>query len=103
MIVFAPTFRFPSSTAQVMLHDSAVTRTGLGVSVSFNEQSALSMAEMLARITGPVADGWFVPTRLLDQAYLSAAEGKNLCTGFVMGRTRAQAQDRVATLLALIC
>ncbi len=102
LIVFDPNFRFNASTAQVLLHPAAVARSGLGVSTSFAAQPALPISEVIARIAGPVADGWFVPTRLIDQTLLPAAEGTGSCTGFVMGRTRAEANDNAATLSALI-
>jgi hypothetical protein len=102
LIVFDPNFRFNASTAQVLLHPAAVARSGLGVSTSFSGQSTRPMADVIAQIAGPVADGWFVPTRLLDQALLLSAGGTSLCTGFVMGRTRAETQIRATALEALL-
>lgn len=102
LVAFDPNFRFNSSTAQVLLHPAAAARSGLAVSVSFSGQSMRPMADVIAQVSGPVADGWFVPTRLLDQAYLPAADGTSLCTGFAMGRTRAEAREHVATLAALL-
>lgn len=100
LIVFDPNFRFNASSAQVVLHPAAVARSGLGVSASVSAASPRPMAEVIARITAPVAEGWFVPTRLLDAALLPAANGASLCTGFVMGRTRAEAQARASDFAA---
>lgn len=102
MIVFDPNFRVNASTVQVLMHPAAVARSGLDISASFAGQTTRPMAEAIAQVKGPVSDGWFVPTRLLDQAYLSAVAGKSLCTGFVMGRTRAETEARSAQLARLL-
>jgi hypothetical protein len=102
MFVFDPNFRFNSSTTQVLLHTSASARSELRVSAAFNGLSTRPMAEILALIAGPVADGWFVPTRLLDETLLEAAKGTSLCTGFVMGRTRIEAQAHASRLVDML-
>lgn len=102
LVAFDPNFRFNSSTAQVLLHPAAAARSSLAVSVSFSGQSTRTISDIIGQVSGPVADGWFIPTRLLDQAYLPAAGGTSLCTGFVLGRTRAEAQENAATLAACL-
>lgn len=102
LYVFDPNFRFNSSTPQAMLHAAAAQRSGLGVSFSFSERSTNPMTETIARLKGPISDGWFVPTRLLDHALLPAAEGASLITGFVLGQTQDAATRRAAELKELI-
>jgi len=102
MVVFDPNFRVNASTTQILLHSAAVARSGLEISSSFSGQSVRPMPEIISQIKGPVSDGWFVPTRLLDQAYLPAADGIGLCTGFVMGRSREEAKNRSTELSDLI-
>jgi hypothetical protein len=103
IVVFDPNFRFTSSTMQVMFTPAAAARSGLPVSISADAATPRPMAEVIALIRGPIADGWFMPTRLLDAALLPAAEGKSRVTGFTLGRDRAEAEaarDRLAALLA---
>jgi hypothetical protein len=102
LIVFDPNFRFNSSTPQILLHRMAAERSGLRLSLSFSGKAHCSMASLIARLRGPVADGWFVPTRLLDGALLPAAEGASLCTGFVLADTREAAETRSHLLQSLI-
>jgi hypothetical protein len=102
LIVFDPNFRVNSSTPQILLHRAAAARSGLPVSLSFSGRTQGAMSRLIARIKGPIADGWFVPTRLLDAALLPAADGINLCTGFVMAETRAAAEARSRDLQTLL-
>lgn len=102
MIVFDPNFRFNSSTQQVLLHDAAARRSGLPCSISFNRPMGLPFAKIARLIAGPVAEGWFVPTRLFDGALCAAAEGKSICTGFVLGSDRHDAEARQRRLSALL-
>lgn len=102
LIVFDPNFRFNSSTPQILLHRAAAMRSGLPVSLSFSGTTRRAMPDLITRIRGPIADGWFVPTRLLDGTLLPAADGVSLCTGFVLAETRAAAEGRSRTLQALI-
>lgn len=104
MVVFDPNFRFNSSTQQALLHEPAARRSGLACSFSFNRPVSLPFTELARLISGPIAEGWFVPTRLFDGALCPAANGKSLCTGFVLGRDRQDADEarrRLATLLGL--
>lgn len=101
-VVFDPNFRINSSTPQVLLYDSAVARCGMEVSASFAVQSVRPMTEVTSIIAGPIADGWFVPTRLIDQALLPAAKGANLLNGFVLAETRQVALSRVTKLANLL-
>ncbi|MFQ1699063.1 hypothetical protein ACJ5NV_00575 [Loktanella agnita] len=102
LTVFDPNFRFNSSTPQVMLHPAAAARSGLPVSLSFGGQSTRAMAEIISCIKDPIADGWFVPTRLLDAALLPAAEGQSRVTGFVLGASRDAAHARATALAELL-
>lgn len=98
IIAFDPNFRLNSSTAQVLLHQSAADRTGAGVSLSFNLSTTLPMAEALERLAGPVSESIFIPTRLGDAAELPTADGLSLITGFVMGETAERAKAATEAL-----
>ncbi|NRA98720.1 MAG: hypothetical protein HRU32_02700, partial [Rhodobacteraceae bacterium] len=100
--VFDPNFRINSSTPQVMFHDSAAARSGFPVSLSFMGQSPHTMSQTIARLSSPVADGWFFPFRLLDHAWLESLEGASMITGFVLGETEATVQARSDDLAALL-
>jgi hypothetical protein len=102
MIAFDPNFRFNSSTQQAFLHEPAARRSGLSCSLSFNRPVPLPFAEVALLIAGPVAEGWFVPTRLFDGALCPAAEGKSICTGFVLGNDRQDAEARQRQLAVLL-
>ncbi|WP_460273538.1 hypothetical protein [Celeribacter sp. ULVN23_4] len=101
-IVFDPNFRFNSSTPQVLLHPAATARSGLKLSQSFGGKTNSSVTALIDRVKGPVEDGWFVPTRLIDGSLLPAAEGISHCTGFVLADTRAEAETRSRLLQSLI-
>jgi hypothetical protein len=101
-IVFDPNFRFNASSTQVLLHEAASARDGLPVSCSAHATTLMPFETLRRRIEGPIDDGWFVPTRLLDARWLPTAEGRSMCTGFVLGRDRAEAiarSDAFKTLL----
>ncbi|MEL6168461.1 MAG: hypothetical protein AAFR35_07195 [Pseudomonadota bacterium] len=99
-VVFDPNFRVNASTTQLLFHHAATEGTAWSVSHSLNTVSPLPMAEIIARLSGPAAEGWFAPTRLLDAAHLPAAGGASLCTGFTLGATREDAETRAAGLVA---
>lgn len=102
VFVFDPNFRINASSAQALFHPAAAARTGLAASVSVGLSAPLPFAAMAARLRGPIAEGWFVPTRMLDAAHLPAAEGRSVFTGFALGATAAEAgaaRDRLAALL----
>lgn len=98
---FDPNFRFAASASQALLHGAAARRSGLSTSISINDGVATAMPELLSRLRGPMQDGWFIPTRLIDGALLPAANGKCMYTGFVMARDRADALSRLASLKAI--
>ena len=98
LIVFDPNFRINASTAQVLFHDAAVAGTNWSVSQSAGGSSSLPMTEIISRLDGPVREGWFAPTRLLDAALLPATDGASLWTGFVLGADRAETIKRCAVL-----
>lgn len=99
MIVFDPNFRFNACTVQVLLHDSAAARGVGSVSRSFSGTTTLSCAACIDQVRGAVADGWFVPLRVIDPAYMAVAEGTCLVSGFVMGADHAEAERRHDALL----
>jgi hypothetical protein len=102
IVVFDPNFRITSSTVQTLFTPAASRRSGLPVSLSAEIATPRPMADIIARLGGPVADGWFLPTRLLDAALLPAAGGRSRVTGFTLGRDRlaaAAAQDRLRAIL----
>lgn len=100
LVVFDPNFRFNASSAQAMLHDAAAARSGLPASRSVQIARPDPMETLIARSDGAVAEGWFVPTRLLDASLLPAAEGLSLVTGFVLGHDAADAARRAGVLAA---
>ncbi|MEN6542420.1 hypothetical protein [Parvibaculum sp.] len=102
MVLFDPNFRFNSSTAQVLLHPAAAARSGLPVSLSVNLTTKLSMSEIARRLAGPIAELWFVPTRLVDAAWLTAADGHSIVTGFVLAGSRDQAFTAQAAIAAML-
>ncbi len=94
LIVFDPNFRFNASSAQVLLHGSASRRGGFSASASVFVTTQLALADIAKAARGPIDDGWFVPTRLIDAALLPEAKGTSFCTGFVLGANRAEAIAR---------
>jgi hypothetical protein len=102
LIVFDPNFRINACSAQVMLHDSAAARAGLSTSALFHVRSSLPFSALAEAMKGPIDDGWFVPTRIVDGALHPLSEGASLCTGFVLGADRASAFRRKAELMAML-
>jgi hypothetical protein len=100
LMVFDPNFRFTSATTQVMFSPAASARSGLPVTLSADVQTPLPMAETIRRLAGPVAEAWFVPTRLLDAALLPEAVGHSRVSGFTLGQDRAGAEAALARLRA---
>ncbi|MBP1626791.1 MAG: hypothetical protein H6Q00_1266 [Holophagaceae bacterium] len=92
LIVFDPNFRFNSSTTQVLFHDSAAARSGLPVSLSFQVQATSPFDALVGRLHGPVAEGWFIPTRAFDAGKCPAREGRHIITGFVLAPDRQAAE-----------
>jgi hypothetical protein len=102
LVVFDPNFRFTASTAQAMLTPAAAARSGLAVSMSVEIETPRRMQEIIGLIRGPVADGWFVPTRLIDAALLPVAEGLSRVSGFTLGQDRAGAEAARERLRAML-
>lgn len=102
LIVLDPNFRINASSTQVLLHQAAAARDGLTASCSAHAATLLPFEQIARRMQGPIDDGWFVPTRLLDARWLPTAEGRSLCTGFVLGKDRRQALARSDALKALL-
>lgn len=103
-IVFDPNFRINSSSAQVLLHEAASRRAGRPVSSSVSASSRLPFSEIVSRLADPIDDGWFVPTRLLNAALLSSANGLSCCSGFVLApdvACVASIKSKFAQLLSL--
>jgi hypothetical protein len=103
LVVFDPNFRINASTAQVMLHDSAARRGGFSASASVQIVTPVPFSQIFGRLRSPIDDGWFVPTRLVDGALLSTAEGRSMCSGFVLGRNRksaVSAKGKIERILA---
>lgn len=102
-VVFDPNFRINASTPQVALYPAASRRAGLPVSASLAAQAVLPMPEILRRLARPVAEGWFVPVRLIDAALLPATNGRSMINGFTLGRDRSEARaaaGRIGEILA---
>jgi hypothetical protein len=102
LIVFDPNFRLNGCTGQVLLHDSAAARVGLPASVQINGRTRLPFGAMSRALKGPIDDGWFVPTRIIDGALHPLSDGVSLCTGFVLGADRHAAFQRSAELETLL-
>jgi len=102
LIVFDPNFRINSSSTQVLLHHTAAARCGLNTSYSFHATTGLTLASLAQKLHGPIDDGWFVPTRLIDEKYLPAAKGQCLCSGFILGTNRRDAIARHTRLKQII-
>jgi hypothetical protein len=102
IVVFDPNFRLTSSTGQTLFTPAAAQRSGLPVSLSADIATPRPMTDIIARLMGPVAEGWFQPTRLLDAAFLPAAEGRSRVTGFTLGRDRAAAAAAHDQLRAIL-
>lgn len=102
VIVFDPNFRFNASSTQVLLHEAAAARDGFAASCSAHAATPLPFKTIRRRIEGPIDDGWFVPTRLVDARWLPTAEGRSMCTGFVLGRDRAEAMARSDAFKSLL-
>jgi hypothetical protein len=94
LIVFDPNFRLNGSTSQVLLHRSAARRGGFTASGSVNLAVPAPFEHIERIIRGPIDEGWFVPTRLIDGVLCQANGGQSRCTGFVLGKDRAQAMAR---------
>ncbi len=102
IVVFDPNCRITSSTVQTLFTPAASRRSGLPISLSAEIATPRPMTDIIARLCGPVTEGLFLPTRLLDAALLPAAGGRSRVTGFTLGRDRraaAAAQDRLRAIL----
>jgi hypothetical protein len=102
LIVFDPNFRINSSSAQVLFHDAACRRAGLTVSLAVHVSSALPFKEAARRLVGPIDDGWFVPTRILDAGRLGGAPAQSSYRGFVLAGDRAGARAAEQSLTDLL-
>jgi hypothetical protein len=91
LIVFDPNFRTTSSTSIAMFAPAAMARAGLPVALTVDVFSTMPMEQMIAATRGPVADGWFVPTRMLDATLFPPAKGLSRVSGFVLASDRAAA------------
>ena len=91
IIVFDPNFRVTSSTSMAMFAPAAAARSGLPVALSVDIFAIVPLGTMIANARGPVADGWFVPTRMLDASLFPAAQGRSRVSGFVLAPDRAAA------------
>ena len=100
LLVVDPNFRFTSSSAQVMFSDAASARAGLPVTLSAEVRTLRPMAQIIDLIRGPVAEGRFLPTRLIDAALIPAATGKSIVSGFTLGQNRADATEARDSLTA---
>lgn len=102
LIVFDPNFRLNACSAQILWHASAVARTGLAASVSVNAPAAMDYTRLEKALLGPIEEGWFVPTRLIDGSLHPLSGGACLCTGFVLGADRADALRRKSQIESVL-
>jgi hypothetical protein len=92
LLVFDPNFRFNSSSAQLLFHDSAAARAGLATSLSFDATLRGPFAALAARLEAPIGEAWFVPLRLWNGEEHPLAEGQHQVTGMILGRDRSEAE-----------
>jgi len=90
-ILFDPNFRIASSTAQLLFHPAAAARSGLPVSHSIQITPGGSFSEVSRKLLTPIAEGWFIPTRLFNGEKHPLSNGTHIVTGFVMGADRTAA------------
>lgn len=102
VIFFDPNFRIASSTAQLLFHQAAASRAGLPVSQSIQVTPAGSFKDIEKKLRGPIADGWFIPTRLFNGEKHPLSEGKHIVTGFVLGKDRQSAGNALRMLQKLL-
>jgi hypothetical protein len=98
LLVFDPNFRFNSSSTQLLFHESAVSRTGLPATCSFQVSIGGSFKALAKRLENPIGEGYFVPTRLFNGELHPLAKGTHIVTGFVLGKDR-QGAAQTARLL----
>lgn len=102
LFVFDANFRITASTSQVILHQSSPIFSEQPVSHSFHVSSSQAAEELISRLRAPIMDGWLMPTRLIDGRWLGPDAPASACTGFVLGRSRQEAEARVQTLSTLV-
>ena len=95
IVLFDPIFRIASSTAQLLFYPGAAARAGLQVSHSIQLTPSGSFSDIERKLSGPIADGWFIPTRLFNGQKHPLSEGKHIVTGFVLGKDRASAIEAI--------
>jgi len=98
IVVFDPNFRFNSSSTQLLFHDSAVQRSNLPVSRSFQATPHGQFKTLACRLKKAIDRGQFIPTRLFNGEKHPHANGAHIVTGFVLSEDRKTADD-VAELL----
>jgi hypothetical protein len=91
-ILFDPNFRFASSTAQLLFHRAATERGACSVSRSIQFRPTGTFDEVAKKLHAPIAEGWFVPTRLFNGEKHPFSGGAHIVTGFVMGKDRIAAE-----------
>lgn len=102
LVVFDPNFRINSSSAQLLFHDSAASRSGLAASCSFHGQAKGSFHTQAERLNGPIDEGWFIPTCLFDGEKHPESLGSHTIIGFVMGEHRQDAVENTARLQKIL-
>ncbi len=87
--VFDLNFRLNGSTAQLLVHDAAVRRTGATMTRSWRCTVPLSFADLSKRILPFIDTGVFIPTRMFDRdAYLEdrpGADAPSFLNGLLIG------------------
>ena len=98
--VFDLNFRMVSSTVQLLLHQSAVERTGGTVTESWHHVTSGPLAPALAAIEPFGRSGRFVPCRLWEAT--AESQGHSMITGFMVAESMAcLAETRQTMALAL--
>lgn len=102
LIVFDPNFRINACSAQVLWHASAAERAGLHTSASVQVSTPASFQAAATALEAPIAEGWFIPTRVFDAAAHPLCDGKSIFTGMVLGHDRRDAFARKAQIESLL-
>ena len=100
-VLFDPNFRIASSTAQLLFHPAAASRSGLPISHSLQITPGGSFAAAARKLRGPIDEGWFIPTRLFNGEKHPLSQGKHIISGFAMGADRSAAAFNAEQIKAL--
>lgn len=79
-----------------------MARTNLPVSHSVHSTPGGAFARIASVLDGPLAEGWFVPTRVFNGEKHPHPMGKHMVSGFVLGEDRMAATKAAQRLLGVL-